>query len=83
MNGRWVPWWIPLLSSLDVYIAAMSDSMALRVNTVQPCHDDVFWRCSGAPVLFAEVLEGMMPKFVERLKPLGLAIVRARTQTRI
>lgn len=25
----------------------------------------------GAPVLFAEMLEGMMPKFLERLKPLG------------
>jgi len=26
---------------------------------------------SGAPVLFAEMLEGMMPKFLERLRPLG------------
>lgn len=25
----------------------------------------------GAPVLFAEVLEGMIPKFVDKLKPLG------------
>lgn len=34
-------------------------------------HDDKISYPEGAPVLFAEMLEGMMPKFLDKLKPLG------------
>jgi len=44
-------------------------------------HDTEATWSPGAPVLFAEVLENMMPKFLQKLKPLGFKTCRREAGT--